>query len=84
MKTYVTTKQIAAHAGKRRETVVHALRQTKTPVVKQEGVKGLRVELRHANAFLLIVWPEAGPINPQDIVRFERMRAEERALEEAR
>jgi hypothetical protein len=68
---YVTTRQIAEHAQKRRETVVHALRATKTPVVKQPGVMGLRVALRDANAFIALMWPEIGPMNVQERVTEE-------------
>jgi hypothetical protein len=71
--TYVTTGMIAKHAGKHQESVVRALKLTQTPVVRMPGVQGIRIELRDANRFLALQWPEAGPMNPQ-----------ERAMEEAR
>jgi hypothetical protein len=65
---YVTTAMIAKHAGKHQESVMRALKLTQTPVVNMRGVQGIRIELRDANRFLALQWPEAGPMTVQERV----------------
>jgi hypothetical protein len=68
---YVTTAMIAKHAGKHQESVARALKLTKTPIMRTPGVKGMRVDLRDANKFLALQWPEAGPMKQERMLEEE-------------
>jgi len=65
--TYVTTAMIARHAGKAQETVIRALKLTQTPVVHPIGVRGMRIELRDANRFLAVQWPDVPPMSAPQV-----------------
>ena len=64
---YVTTAMIAKHAGRHPESVARALKLTKTPIMRTPGVKGMRVDLRDANKFLALQWPEVGPMRIEEV-----------------
>lgn len=54
--TYTTPRLLAAHAGKRYETVRLALKAAGL-MTRERGIKGARIPVQKANRFLAKQWP---------------------------
>jgi hypothetical protein len=60
---YVTINMIRDHAQKKAsQTVIAALKAAGIKMEKIPGVRGWRITERDANKFLMLQWPEAGPL----------------------
>lgn len=64
--TYTDTATLARHTGHKKDTVIKALKLTKTPFDRLPGKLGIRVKESDANKMIAKVWPTCRPLRVAD------------------